>query len=601
MSVRVWTPTESNDWHDPYNWEEIGTFGVGVPQSADTARIVGDHVVSNAAAFASRIDLEFGARLTTTANMTVGVQIYIRPESGGSTLEVLGGVLLAPTILAGGLLRVSGGATVTASTIQVGREFDGSFAGSVIVGGASPASAGTINGNIAFVNATSSLTFRTTDAAAYGGNISGAGSVTIDSAGQTTTFSGNSSAHSGTLLVNAGALALSGAGSLSGSSIIQLNGTGSFDISAISAASTTVRYLYMRDAGTQVILGGKTLTVSEANQFVGPGSFAGSAGADAVVFNVATADFTLAGPNGAVFTNWTAGQDSITINGNASANTLTGDELQATTINGGAGNDRIVIHNGSGSYDGGADSDTLVVSSTMILTGNIAGFEAVELSAGANLTLTSTQFATGLASNMAVSGTGTITVNMSMGVGFLASDMSFASTVATVVNGTSGIDIIKLGTGASTGNIVNGGDGVDQIRGSNGVDTIDGGIGNDKIMALGGADVLTGGAGNDQFRYLFTTDSGIGTEADRILDFISGEDRFNFGFFDADPNTAGRQALSFIGTAAFATNGTAQLRYADSGADTLVQIDLNGDGAADMEIVLAGHAGQALTGTDFLF
>ena len=70
---------------------------------------------------------------------------------------------------------------------------------------------------------------------------------------------------------------------------------------------------------------------------------------------------------------------------------------------------------------------------------------------------------------------------------------------------------------------------------------------------------------------------------------------------DADPVAAGRQTLSFIGTAAFANNGTAQLRYGDSGADTLIQIDLDGNGTADMEIVLVGHAGQALAGTDFLF
>ena len=119
--------------------------------------------------------------------------------------------------------------------------------------------------------------------------------------------------------------------------------------------------------------------------------------------------------------------------------------------------------------------------------------------------------------------------------------------------------------------------------------------------ALGGADQLTGGQGGDQFRYLFTTDSGLGANADRILDFTNGEDKLDFRVLDADPVTPGRQTLSFIGTAGFATNGTAQVRYADSGADTLVQIDLNGDGAADMEIVLAGHAGQALVGTDFLF
>jgi len=41
--------------------------------------------------------------------------------------------------------------------------------------------------------------------------------------------------------------------------------------------------------------------------------------------------------------------------------------------------------------------------------------------------------------------------------------------------------------------------------------------------------------------------------------------------------------------------------YTTLGTDTLVQIDLNGDGTADMEIVLAGHAGQPLAGTDFLF
>ena len=51
----------------------------------------------------------------------------------------------------------------------------------------------------------------------------------------------------------------------------------------------------------------------------------------------------------------------------------------------------------------------------------------------------------------------------------------------------------------------------------------------------------------------------------------------------------------------FVANGTGQLRYTDSGADMLVQIDLNGDGAADMQIVLAGRAGQGMTSTDFLF
>ena len=43
-----------------------------------------------------------------------------------------------------------------------------------------------------------------------------------------------------------------------------------------------------------------------------------------------------------------------------------------------------------------------------------------------------------------------------------------------------------------------------------------------------------------------------------------------------------------------------QLRYMSSGANLLVQADLNGDGIADMEVVLAGLAGQVLTGASFL-
>ena len=63
---------------------------------------------------------------------------------------------------------------------------------------------------------------------------------------------------------------------------------------------------------------------------------------------------------------------------------------------------------------------------------------------------------------------------------------------------------------------------------------------------------------------------------------------------------AGRQALSFIDTAAFSATGAAQVRYGVSGADLLVQVDLDGDGNADMAMLLQGAGGQTLTGGDFL-
>jgi Ca2+-binding RTX toxin-like protein len=120
-------------------------------------------------------------------------------------------------------------------------------------------------------------------------------------------------------------------------------------------------------------------------------------------------------------------------------------------------------------------------------------------------------------------------------------------------------------------------------------------------MALGGADMLTGGAGADQFRYLSTGDSGLGANADRILDFVAGTDKLDFRIFDTDAATPGYQTPSFIGTNAFVADGSAQVRWSDLGADLRVEVDANGDGAADMHILLQGAGAQTLAASDFLF
>ena len=343
------------------------------------------------------------------------------------------------------------------------------------------------------------------------------------------------------------------------------------------------------------------------------GTMEGTAGVDSLVIN-ANFGFNISQLN---FTNWTAGIDTITMNGSAGDNTIAGSAQRETingfdgvdtitsgggidTLNGGAGNDTIIISGSGALIDGGADTDTLQLNSGSVSIGSISSIEAITLVGGANMIFTGTQFATGLANNTVLTGSGTITVNMTAGVNFLASGMNFASGVGTIVNGTSGLDIIKLGLGTSTGNFVNGGDGVDQIRGSNGVDTINGGIGNDKIMSLGGADILTGGTGSDQFRYFSLSDSGIGAAADQITDFLSGTDRFNFLLLDPDPFTAGDQAFVFVDTLAFTNNGIPQIRWVDLGADLRVEADANGDGVADMHILLQGAGAQVLTAADFI-
>jgi hypothetical protein len=72
---------------------------------------------------------------------------------------------------------------------------------------------------------------------------------------------------------------------------------------------------------------------------------------------------------------------------------------------------------------------------------------------------------------------------------------------------------------------------------------------------------------------------------------------------DSNLATPGIQnyALSFIGSAAFGATGASQIRYGSSGADMLVQFDLDGNGSSDMEIILQGLAGQTLSASDFLF
>jgi Ca2+-binding RTX toxin-like protein len=271
------------------------------------------------------------------------------------------------------------------------------------------------------------------------------------------------------------------------------------------------------------------------------------------------------------------------------------------TLLGGAGNDRLIVAaTGSGTtIDGGADTDTLVVSGSVTL-GGLSNVEAIELQSGATLTLTGAQFST-IVLGSVVSGTGSITINMA--VGDLLMNAQFltiagGSTLSYVINGSSDSEVIKGGAGATY--TINGGDGSDQIRGGNLADIIMGGNGNDKIEGGQGADTLTGGGGGDTFRYQSASASGLGAAADHITDFVSGTDHLGFVLLDANPGTLGIDPFSYIDTQSFHATGAAEIRYETAGADLMVQLDTNGDGLADMAIYLNGLGGGALSSGDFL-
>ena len=163
------------------------------------------------------------------------------------------------------------------------------------------------------------------------------------------------------------------------------------------------------------------------------------------------------------------------------------------------------------------------------------------------------------------------------------------------IEGLAGSDILTGGGGQDT---LIGGDGNDSLDGGDDNDTLNGGDGGDfSIIGGGGADTMTGGVGVDVFRYDLTSDSGIDTgNRDIITDFEVGTDRIQlWRITDPDPI----QFVSDLGTTGFAGGGARQVGFTyPDGTTTLVQVDSDGDGTADMEIELTGML--TLTAGDFV-
>lgn len=158
---------------------------------------------------------------------------------------------------------------------------------------------------------------------------------------------------------------------------------------------------------------------------------------------------------------------------------------------------------------------------------------------------------------------------------------------ADTLQGNNGDDTL---TGARGSDDLIGGDGDDMLKGGNGADVLRGQANADVLRGGKGADMLHGGAGADTFDFDSQSESRAGAPGrDRISDFGRGDDRIDLSGIDADSTTGGNQAFDFIGNAGF--SGAGQLRIATLGADRLVQADRNGDGIADVEILLLGASG----------
>jgi Ca2+-binding RTX toxin-like protein len=125
-----------------------------------------------------------------------------------------------------------------------------------------------------------------------------------------------------------------------------------------------------------------------------------------------------------------------------------------------------------------------------------------------------------------------------------------------------------------------------------------GGNGSDSIVANLVANKLTGNLGTDTFKWLSTGDAGTGSLADTVTDFVRGADKIDFASLDANPATAARDAFTFIGTSAF-HNVAGEVRYDVTSGSAHIFADVDGNGTADMEIILTNV--NTLASSDFFF
>ncbi|PSJ38357.1 calcium-binding protein [Allosphingosinicella deserti] len=140
------------------------------------------------------------------------------------------------------------------------------------------------------------------------------------------------------------------------------------------------------------------------------------------------------------------------------------------------------------------------------------------------------------------------------------------------------------------------------MRGGAGDDRLLTGGGDDQLIGGAGHDQLFGGAGSDTFKYLDVSESTT-AKRDVIGDFAKG-DLIDLSKVDAiDGGGSSNDIFHFIGAAAF--SGTAGELRATYGPGPeygwLVEGDTNGDGAADLSILVLATQGYQMTTADFWF
>jgi Ca2+-binding RTX toxin-like protein len=189
----------------------------------------------------------------------------------------------------------------------------------------------------------------------------------------------------------------------------------------------------------------------------------------------------------------------------------------------------------------------------------------------------------------------TVSVTIAAGSQNAKVDLLDANEILSSVSTTLGDGAVRLGLLGVAGIRGTGNDAANVIIGNKGGNYIYGQGGNDCLVGGSGRDVLTGGAGHDRFDFNSIKDS-VKTYRDQITDFVRGADKIDLLSIDARSTVAGNQAFKWIAYQAF-HHKAGELHYVRSGANVIVEGDVNGDGRADFQIQLNGKS--VLGSTDF--
>lgn len=142
--------------------------------------------------------------------------------------------------------------------------------------------------------------------------------------------------------------------------------------------------------------------------------------------------------------------------------------------------------------------------------------------------------------------------------------------------------------GNAESNVLSGAAGNDRVRGLEGNDLLLGGAGRDTLEGGIGTDTLYGGKDADFFLWGGVAEIGsMKSNADVVKDFSASQgDVLSFSLIDADETRAGNQAFKFIGDVGFTASG--QIRYAQSGGETLLYFNTDSDVSAEAVLRFVG-------------